>query len=154
MERKGIMVLIKSIDFILKKKDLNIKLHIFGSGELDDKISNFILENNLDNYIYSHGHVDNLNEYLIDADFTVFPSLKGEGLMSVVLEAMYYNGVVITTKGNGNEEVIENNKNGFLLDNGDILNNDLVDIILRLHKDVDLRKMIKEKSQQDVLRFS
>lgn len=36
--------------------------------------------------------------------------------MSVVLESMYYNGIVLATTNNGNEEAITNNINGFLVE--------------------------------------
>lgn len=118
LERKGVLGLCEvvrriSIDYP------NIVLHICGDGILSDQIKMLINENKLEKNIFLYGFIKNINYFYPAADVCVFPSNTGEGQMSTVLEAMYFNGNVITTTQNGNEEYIQNGENGFLFDSKD-----------------------------------
>lgn len=118
LERKGILGLCEvvrriSIDYP------NIVLHICGDGILSSQIKMFINENKLGKNIFLYGFIKNINYFYPAVDVCVFPSNTGEGQMSTVLEAMYFNGNVITTTQNGNEEYIQNGENGFLFDSKD-----------------------------------
>ena len=118
IERKGILGLCG----VVKNLSLefpNIVLHICGEGLLETQIKMFIKNNILDKNIILYGFKKNINSFYLDADVCVFPSNTGEGQMSTVLEAMYFNGNVITTTHNGNEEYIIDGENGFLFDSKD-----------------------------------
>jgi len=114
IERKGILDLIEAVS-ILVKKGLKIKLHIYGEGPLKERLISTIESFNLSNSIILHGFQSNIPSRLINADVCCYPSHAKEGLMSSVLEGMYYNGLVITTTNNGSEAVIDNEKSGFLV---------------------------------------
>jgi glycosyltransferase involved in cell wall biosynthesis len=119
IERKGILDLIDAVN-LLVKKGVKIKLHIFGDGELFDTIKSRIKDYNLTNNVIYHGFKSDVLNYLPNADLCCFPSHEKEGLMSSVLEAMFYNGVVITTLNNGSETVIKNLISGFLIPPRDV----------------------------------
>lgn len=147
MERKGILLLCEAIkryrDSSLSTK---IMLHICGDGPLKDFIKQFIEKNQLSEWIVFHGHVSNVAAFFQKADFCVFPSFAGEGLMSVVLEAMYYNGAVITTIGNGNEEFIDDGVSGYLIEQNNF--EKLYSKILTLVEDKDLITLTKAKAKE------
>lgn len=118
LERKGVLGLCEVVSRISLDYQ-NVVLHICGEGLLEEQIKMFIKTNRLDHNIIVYGFVKNINTFYKDADVCVFPSNTGEGQMSTVLEAMYFNGNVITTTRNGNEEYIKNGENGFLFDSKD-----------------------------------
>ncbi len=114
IERKGIIDLISSFS-ILKKRYNNIELRLFGEGPLLNEMNFLVIDKKLNGSVIINGFVNNIKVEMQNADFCVFPSWKGEGLMSTVLEAMYYNGLVLTTSDNGSEEVIDNGVNGLIV---------------------------------------
>ena len=147
IERKGVLGLCE----VVRKISLNyshVILHIFGEGLLESKIKIFIKDHKLDKNIILHGFKKNINSFYRDVNVCVFPSNTGEGQMSTVLEAMYFNGNVITTTKNGNEEYIENGKSGFLFDSKDW--NDLESILLNQIKNNINTLKIKEKAKNSV----
>jgi len=143
IERKGILLLCEVVKKISKTKLGNkIRLHICGEGELQNNIKQFVINDNLEDYIFIHGQVLNVNDYYKNADFCVFPSHRGEGLMSTVIEAMYSNGTVVTTSENGNEELIVDGKSGFLIPPNDF--DSLYSVINELVLDTGKRDSVKE----------
>lgn len=115
IERKGLITLLESIK-MLRPTINNVKLYIFGEGPFSDEVDKYISGNNLTDNVVLGGYKSDIFSYLCGANLCVFPSHEGEGLMTVVLESMFYNGLVITTHDNGNEEAIIDNINGFLVD--------------------------------------
>ncbi|MBS1688405.1 MAG: glycosyltransferase family 4 protein [Bacteroidetes bacterium] len=55
-----------------------------------------------------------LKEYMYDADIFLLPSVE-EGIANVVLEAMAYGTIVITTDCGGMAEAVQDKKNGFII---------------------------------------
>lgn len=121
IERKGIHILIRAASKLINKRDKNIMIYLFGEGEYKEKIKKLIKKLKLEKNVKFFPFVKDVEKYFYFSDLCVFPSYSGEGLMSVVLESMYYNGLVISTEENGNEEAIINNKNGFLVSQGNII---------------------------------
>jgi glycosyltransferase involved in cell wall biosynthesis len=119
IERKGLIDLIEAVDILIKEGQ-SIKLHIYGEGILEKVIKNKIQKLNLENQIILYGQQNNIPYRLADADMCCFPSHSNEGLMSSVLEGMYYNGLVITTTNNGSESVIKDKVSGFFVEPKDI----------------------------------
>lgn len=115
IERKGLLTLLEAICLLARDKS-NFKLYILGEGPMHATVLDFINDNNLNDKVSVEGFKDNVVDYLSSANLCVFPSYAGEGLMNVVLESLYFNGMVISTNGNGNEEAIINGDNGYLID--------------------------------------
>ena len=118
IESKGIKELIEAFDIIYENYK-NIHLTIVGSGPEKENLQKLIYKMGLDSAISMIGEVIDTSDYYKKADIGIFPSHSYEGFMNVVIEAMYYGLCVISTKGNGNEDIIEDNKNGILIDKSD-----------------------------------
>jgi len=115
IKRKGVDILIKSIKKSLKKNS-NIFLHILGDGPEFGNLEKMVQKYNLNKNIKFYGYIEkDIEKYFYFSDLVIFPSREGEGFMGVVQEAMSVKSCVITTKNNGNEEMITNNKTGYLV---------------------------------------
>ena len=117
IQRKGPLNLVNAIE-LLKEKNPDIKLYILGEGPLKEDLVKRIEELHLQSEVTLLGYKENVGDYFLNADLCVFPSEAGEGLMGTVLEAMYCGGVVITTYGNGNEEILKNHEEGLIVEAG------------------------------------
>lgn len=115
IKRKGLTTLIDALA-LLRNKYPTIKVYILGDGPFKKELIEYIEHFHLKPYIIFLGHKENVGEYFANADACVFPSEEGEGLMGVVLEAMYCGGAIITTKSNGNEEIIVDQKEGLIIE--------------------------------------
>jgi glycosyltransferase involved in cell wall biosynthesis len=97
----------------------NLHLNIVGDGNLQNEIFFLINKNNLKNKVKFLGWVrerEKLMQIYKNSDILLFTSLPGEGLGLVILEAMSQGLVVLSTKCGGPEEIIEDGKNGFLIE--------------------------------------
>jgi glycosyltransferase involved in cell wall biosynthesis len=71
--------------------------------------------------VYFIGFIDkNLPVFLNELDILIFPSLK-EGLSLSLIEAMSMEKAVIVSKAGGMPEVVEEGKNGYIVDIGDAI---------------------------------
>ena len=130
--------------------DLHLQLHIYGSGVDLENLRMKIKTMKMTNIVKIHGFDSNVINKLSRANVCCFPSHSKEGLMSSVLEAMYYNGVVITTTNNGSESVIDNNISRFLVEpkNIELLANKINSVIEL--SGVELQQ-VKENSKNAIL---
>ena len=119
--QKGLLTLLKSIDIIVNQRaQKNIKLKIVGDGREREQAEKYIKGKNLNDYIEFLGWVklEGLNKIYNSADVFMLPSTF-EGMASVVLQAMACGLPTISTKVLGSEDLVENGKNGFLVEVGD-----------------------------------
>jgi glycosyltransferase involved in cell wall biosynthesis len=114
---KGIENLIHALPAILNK-DPSLKVIVIGDGPLRESIKNFIIEKNLERSVKMIGWVKNeqLPLYLNQMKLLILPSFT-EALPNVILEAMACGTPVLVTRVGALPDIIENNKNGFILDN-------------------------------------
>ena len=106
---------------IVHKKYPNIVFLIAGeayTGEeyLKDELKNYITQKSLEDTVKLLGQVNNMNEFYRTMDIFVLPSIQPEPFGLVIIEGMEYALPVIATNHGGPTEIIENNKNGFLVD--------------------------------------
>lgn len=118
-KRKGIYDLIDAVE-LLSNKNYNFKIILAGDGEIA-KVKKIINDKRLQKYFEIVGWIDGkLKEKILNkTDFLILPSYN-EGLPMSILEAMSQKILVISTKIGGIPEVIENEKNGILIDVGNI----------------------------------
>ena len=102
----------------------NITFLINGSGELKNKYLSLIkklgVEKNIlisENYL----NINNLKFIYKNSNFIIIPSIKlrsgdTEGLPVVLLEALYFGKVTISSNDSNSGEIITNEKNGFIYD--------------------------------------
>ncbi|MFC0877966.1 glycosyltransferase [Saccharicrinis sp. FJH2] len=113
-EQKGYSYLIDTAA-ICRDKKLDYQFFIAGSGKLEAELKSRVKELNLGNYVHFIGFIEDLSVYYSTADVFVLPSLH-EGMPNVVMESMAHGTVAIATRVNGAEELIEDGKNGFLIE--------------------------------------
>ncbi len=97
----------------------SLYLNIVGDGNLQNEILSLVKKNNLENKVNFLGWIkekEKLMQIYKNSDILLFTSLLGEGLGLVILEAMSQGLVVLSTKCGGPEEIIEDSKNGFLVE--------------------------------------
>jgi glycosyltransferase involved in cell wall biosynthesis len=145
IERKGILTLVDAFNEITTEYN-NIHLWILGDGELRQNVEEKIAKSDIGEKVSMLGLVDNPYDYFAMADICIFPSHQGDGLMGTVLESMAAGKPVITTINNGNEDVIENGKNGILINPDDIPS--LKRAITNLIDDADMRKKLGENAER------
>ena len=137
-EQKGIFTLLSAV-FSLQKQGKNIQVIIAGDGPDQVRAARFAREKCL-NAIFL-GRVDRscMPALMTGADLFVLPS-KFETFATVYLEAMSVGTPCIGTDSGGTPEIIDNNRNGFLIpvDDADKLTK-LLDRCL--NQGIDLSKM-------------
>lgn len=119
-EKKGVTYLIEAV------RELDVKLVIVGKGPLENQ-----LKNQADNlkekvvFLGAKTH-EELRSIYASADIFVAPSITAkdgdkEGVPTTIIEAMASGLPVIASATSGIPEVVENNKNGFLVQEKDII---------------------------------
>lgn len=136
-KRKGLKYVLEAL-----KNIGNAKLMIVGKGDIDKFKSKAEELSVLDRCRFV-GPVREVEKYYAAADVFVFPSIY-DPCANVTLEAMASGLPVITTEDNGASGVIENGKNGFILNRPDNIEK-MTKHIRRLEKN-DLRKSFSENA--------
>lgn len=91
------------------------KLLIAGNGSEKDNLENLIVSLNLQNNVELLGYKTNINDYHQIADLLVSCSIR-EGLGLNVIEAMMCKKPVVVSNNRGHRELIDNGRNGFMVD--------------------------------------
>lgn len=113
---KGVKYLVEAFSAI-NKKIPELKLFIIGEGSEIENLKNFAIEKNIEDKVIFKGKIDTrkVAEYMVLSDIFVLPSLS-EGFPLVVLEAMAAGLPIVCTNVRGLPEIVEDNKNGFLVE--------------------------------------
>lgn len=133
----------------LKKEIPNIKLLLVGKGNLYEEYKKIIIENNLKEDIKLLGRREDINEILSITDIYLASSLR-EGLPVNIMEAMYKGVPVIAKDNRGHRDLIEDNINGFLVN--DI--NKILDKIKELINNNSIKKRIIKKEKNDINKYT
>lgn len=115
---KGHDILIKAWNLIAQKFP-HITLHIY--GEKKDNYNNLVdlIQNyNIGDSVYIHDPIANIKEKYLESIICVLPS-RVEGFGMVLIEAMECGTPCISTKCEGPIDIINDGKNGFLIDIND-----------------------------------
>ena len=125
-KRKGVDTLIKSFS---RMKNAHPKTHLLlvgpyqDAGEIEPQFvqdcHSLVQDSTMEDRIHFIGRVDDLKEYLSISDVFVLPSLS-EGMPNVLLEAMAAGLPCVCSDISGIREVITPEKNGILVEPGDI----------------------------------
>lgn len=115
----GRLTKIKGHIFLLRAlKNLNglgnIKLNIFGNGQLEEELKDYCNKNGISNIVAFHGFKENIHDYMAALDVLVMPSLH-EGMPYTLLEAMYLKIPIIASDVGGLKEILENNVDALLV---------------------------------------
>jgi len=121
-EIKGFKYLIDAIAE-LHKNNIKIKCNIIGSGDLKEMLIGQTKKHKLEKYIIFHGakQQHEVRDMMLKSEMFVLPSIKTEkgnmdGIPVVLMESMALGTPVISTRVSGIPELIEDKKNGYLVD--------------------------------------
>lgn len=112
-KNKNHSVVIKAL---AKMNNPNIYYLICGQGNLKEKLSDLIKKLNLEKNIKLLGFRKDIYEIYKISDIFIFPS-KREGLSVALMEAICCNLPVVCSNIRGNNDLIKDRKNGFLIKN-------------------------------------
>ncbi|MCW5908131.1 MAG: glycosyltransferase [Chitinophagales bacterium] len=98
----------------LKLRGVDVRLHILGGGVNKERLQTKIEQLNLNNQVSMHGVVNNVAEFLWNADVYVHASLS-ESFGLVFVEAMAAGLPVVSLDARGNRDIIQNDINGYIL---------------------------------------
>jgi glycosyltransferase involved in cell wall biosynthesis len=145
-ERKGFDILFKAFSML----DDSFVLLIIGIPESDKKIvSDYASEFNIPEFkILMPGYVENIWEYYKSMDIFLNTS-RSEGFSLSILEAAAVQLPIVASNIPGNDEFIQNNKNGILFDIKKP--GELADSIIRLSKDKSFSERLANQAYNDVI---
>lgn len=152
-KQKGFHLLLKIFPDILKEYN-NIKLFIVGTGPYLHDLKEMTIKLNILGKVIFTGRVSDgdLLKYYNLADIFAFSTLRMEGLPLVVPEAMACEKPVIASRIGGITSVIDNNKDGILIETGNL--KELKGKVLEVLGDEELaRKLGKNARKKVVERF-
>ncbi len=112
----------------LHQDGFNVFLDIIGSGSLMDSVKKEIKKLQISEIVRIHGHLENPYKVIAASDIFVLPSFA-EGTSRASLEALYLGLPCILRKIDGNMELIEDCKNGFLFSDDNDLYNAMINAI-------------------------
>ncbi|MFX0036491.1 MAG: glycosyltransferase family 4 protein [Candidatus Hermodarchaeota archaeon] len=154
--RKSFDLVIKALKKIREKEPtIKIKYYLIGEGEETQKLKNLTKNLGLEELVEFMGFTDTLtrNKFYKLSDLFVMPSIiqkeSIEGFGIVYLEANYYKVPVIGTFSGGIVEAVINGETGFLIRENDV--SDLVEKILYLYHNEDIRKLMGRKGYERVI---
>ncbi|MCC6004685.1 MAG: glycosyltransferase family 4 protein [Thermofilum sp.] len=113
-QQKGIIQLLLAMNIL---KSNNVRLLIIGDGPLKNRLSIMVKKLSLEDRVLFLGTIPHLHlpYYLNEMKLLVLPSLRGEGLPNVIIEAMACGTPVLATPVGGIPDVIKDNETGFIL---------------------------------------
>ena len=114
--RKGIEVLLQAMSEVRKATD-KVSLDVIGPFETpayEEEVLKLVKELGLETCVQFLGFRKDIPEVMRKLDAMVLPSLFGEGMPMVVLEAMAVGVPVIATRVEGTPEVVRDDREGYL----------------------------------------
>lgn len=147
--QKDFLTLIKA--FRIVRNELDMKLVIFGDGELRTELENEVNHLDLVADVYMPGFVANPYKFLAESDVFVLSS-RYEGLPNVLIEAVYL-GVpcVSTVCKSGPKEILLNGEGGWLVPVGNEFA--MANSILSIFDNPELAMIKSRAALQAVTRF-
>ena len=112
-KEKGVLELIKSAALVHE----DLKFVIIGTGQLENTLTEMILDNRLENKVEVIGWVQHkgLPDYLNQMKVLILPTKHSEGVPTIILEAMACGTPVLTTSKGGIKDIIVDKKTGFII---------------------------------------
>src|SRR5690625_910896 len=145
---------LKRIDHIIRAFEIVIKtipdaqLEIWGTGSEKAKLKRLIKDLNLQNNVFLKGYTHTPDEIYQKGAFSVLTS-KSEGFALSVLESMYNKTPVISYNVRyGPADMITNNKNGYLVENGNI--DELASKMIYLFQNPQEAKRMGERAKKHI----
>jgi glycosyltransferase involved in cell wall biosynthesis len=150
--RKGFHRVVRALPSVKKQAKVPFEVEVVGTGAHRAELDSLAEQLGVSDLIRYVGMVpyDQLEKSYQYADIFVLTSLS-EGMPSVILEAMGTGLPIIASNVGGNNEIVHEEENGFLIMGDDI---DLLAArITTLVNDASLRKSMGEKSREYALQY-
>ncbi len=112
---KGLPYFIETAHILNTKYKIHLKFIIIGEGRQRPQLESLIKKYHLQNTVFLTGQIPDAFRYLKAFDIFVLPSLK-EGFPWIILEAMAAELPIIAAKAGALPEIIEDKKNGLLIE--------------------------------------
>lgn len=144
-ENKRQTLVIRATEIVVKQIPDFILL-LAGNGPKENDLQKLISELNLENNVKLLGYRTDLEHYVASADVAISASLR-EGLGINLIEAMASGIPVVGSPNRGHSEFIVDGKNGFLVNEEDIIQ-EFAKALLELH-DSELRAKMGEQAIND-----
>lgn len=142
MENKGYYRLAK-VHKKLMDEGLNHNIYIIGIGEDEQRIKNYLKENNLEDSYKLIGFKENPYKYVAKSDLFICSSYR-EGFSTAVTEALIVGTPVVSTLCSGAKELLgNNNEYGIVVENSE---EGIYEGLKLMLKDKELLSYYKEKS--------
>lgn len=116
---KDHITFLKTAKKILETNPKTIFL-IIGEGKLKNKIINQTKELKLSNHVKFLGFIKNVENIIPEIDILLFTSIS-EGLGTTILDFFVAEKPVVCVKNGGSEEIVLNEKTGFICEKGDYI---------------------------------
>jgi len=147
IKQKGYNVIINAMPEIIKK-NRKVKLVIVGDGDYLGELKKIVQKKKLENNVFFTGRIprEDLINYYSASNCFVFPTLRGEGLPYVLIEAMACGNVVLTTPNGGTDLVTR--KNGALVNPKN--QSEVIESVLKISSDKSFYKKILTQTKKDV----
>ena len=144
-QRKGVK---EFLTLISKLEYQNFMAFVIGKEKKIQYYKNLVKELGLENKVIFTGVRDDVKDFYTIADIFLFPT-RYEPFSNVVLEAMNYENIVITTKQNGASEILDEE---FIMATPSDMS--IVNKLDYLLKDEKKLQEVKEKNKEVVKKFS
>lgn len=148
--RKNQIQAIKSIEALSRKYN-NIKLLLVGNGNQREALEEYIDKQNLGNSVKILGYRSDVPSILAITDIVGLFSYH-EGLPRNLMEAMAVKKPIVCTDIRGNNDLVENGKNGFLVNINDIENT--IEAIEKLYIHEELRISMGKSGFEKIQEYS
>lgn len=143
---KGQQTLIEAADIIIKEIN-KIKFIFVGSGPNENILKEQVQKMKLEKYFEFTGHTSNVKEYMNKCTIIVHTSIEPEPFGMVIIEAMALEKPVIATNIGGPLEIIDHEKDGYLIppQNPIILAENIIELINSPNLRLEIGKNAREK---------
>ncbi len=139
----------KGLEYLIKAMvDVDAHLTIVGDGSERERLETLASSSNADVTFVGEVGPNEVNQYYRDTALFVLPSVEGEGMPNVVLEAMSWGIPVVATDSGGLPTIINDGETGYIVA---MRNSDaLCDRISSLLDDPTKRKRIGDAARQHI----
>ena len=119
-QHKGCLEAIQAVE-ILSKQCCGVKLFMVGDGTLAPELKDYVAAHGLGDHVVFTGWLQGDEKYrlLNNCGIMLYPTSYGEGMPICLLEGMGLGLVVVTRPVAGIRDIIEDGKNGFLVESTD-----------------------------------
>lgn len=149
IKRKNHLQLIKAVKSMVAA-GLDIQCLLLGEGERGEELKQQVKQMGLTSHVHFLGHRDDIPHILGVSDVSVLFS-KHEGLPRSLMESMAAGVPIVASDIRGHHDLIEHERNGFLVPVGDV--EKTVEALKKLYKYPELRAKMGDAVKKRVLQY-